>query len=239
MQNENTLKINSARDENKLKAEYEFSIGLRLTHWIRAISIVILAGTGFYLSYVFQSPSQPMEPVNFMQAKYRFVHEVAGFILIACAIFKIYLFFWDKVSAKERISLKDVLNPKIWIAQIKFYIFMGKHPALKGVYNPLQFVTYVFFYIVLAGVILTGLILYVHVYHDGLGGFLYHILRPIEAMFGGLAEVRTWHRILMWIILIFLPIHIYMAVFNSVKGKDGALDAIFSGYKYVKEEDKV
>lgn len=38
------------------KAEYELSIGLRLTHWVRAIAIVILIGTGYYLSYVFQSP---------------------------------------------------------------------------------------------------------------------------------------------------------------------------------------
>ena len=29
---------------------------------------------------------------------------------------------------------------------------------------------------------LTGLILYIHVYHDGLGGFLYDILRPIEVL---------------------------------------------------------
>ena len=65
---------------------------------------------------------------------------------------------------------------------------------------------------------------------------LYSILRPIEAMFGGLAEVRTWHRILMWAIIVFVVVHIYMAVFNAVKGKDGALDAIFSGYKYEKDE---
>ncbi|EDK7793895.1 Ni/Fe-hydrogenase, b-type cytochrome subunit, partial [Salmonella enterica subsp. enterica serovar Typhi] len=63
--------------EEKLqrKAEYEFSIGLRLTHWVRAIAIVILIGTGYYLSYVFQSPISNGEPVNFMQAKYRLVHQ--------------------------------------------------------------------------------------------------------------------------------------------------------------------
>lgn len=51
--------------EEKLqrKAEYEFSIGLRLTHWVRAIAIVILIGTGYYLSYVFQSPISNGEPV--------------------------------------------------------------------------------------------------------------------------------------------------------------------------------
>lgn len=223
-------------ENSERKAVYEFSIGLRLTHWLRAISIVVLVGTGFYLSYVFQSPISTGEPVNFMQAKYRFVHEVAGFLLIACVIFKTYLFFTDKVSKKELASFENLLNLKMWIEQIKFYLFLGKHPKIKGAYNPLQFASYILFYLVIAGIILTGLTLYVHVYHDGLGGMLYSILRPIEAMLGGLAEVRTWHRILMWVIIVFVVVHIYMAVFNAVKGKDGALDAIFSGYKYEKDE---
>ena len=38
------------------------------------------------------------------------------------------------------------------------------------------------------------------------------------------------------IIIIFVPIHIYMAIFNAVKGKDGAMDAIISGYKFKEEE---
>ena len=32
---------------NKRKAVYEFSIGVRATHWLRAVSIVLLVGTGF------------------------------------------------------------------------------------------------------------------------------------------------------------------------------------------------
>lgn len=40
----------------------------------------------------------------------------------------------------------------------------------------------------------------------------------------------------MWVIMIFVSVYIYMAIFNAVKGKDGAMDAIISGYKYVKEE---
>lgn len=228
---------NVVLDKNKRKAVYEFSIGLRLVHWIRVIAIVTLVGTGFYLSYVFQSPVSNGEPVNFMQAKYRFAHEVAGFLLIACVLFKTYLFFFDKQSKRELVSFADILKPRIWLEQIKFYLFLGKHPRIKGVYNPLQLTSYVLFYLVIAGIILTGLILYTHTYHEGLGGMLSSVLRPIEALFGGLAEVRTWHRILMWVLIIFVCVHIYMAVFNAVKSKDGTLDAIFSGYKYEREEN--
>ena len=112
---------------------------------------------------------------------------------------------------------------------------MGPHPHLRGVYNPLQFASYFFFYVILALICLTGLVLYPHVYHNGLGGAIYEPARYFEELMGGLANVRTIHRICMWIIMIFVPIHVYMAIFNAVKGKNGAMDAIVSGYKFVKE----
>ncbi|MCR4941360.1 MAG: Ni/Fe-hydrogenase, b-type cytochrome subunit [Campylobacter sp.] len=217
-------------------SEYEFSIGLRLTHWIRFVAITVLIVTGYYISYVFISPEISAEPTLFLNAKWRMVHQVAGFVLIGVTIYKTYLFIFDKKSRKELRSISDFINPIVWIRQIKFYLFIGRHPHLKGVYNPLQFIAYLMFYLVLFLIILSGLVLYVHVYHEGLGGFLYEPMRFFENLMGGLANVRTLHRICMWIIMIFIPVHVYMAVFNAVKGKDGAMDAIYSGYKFRKEE---
>lgn len=220
----------------KRTPEYEFSVGLRLTHWIRAICIVVLVVTGFYISYVFIAPSVSSEPNLFLQAKWRFVHLVTGFVLIAATIFKSYLFLFDIQSRKELVSIRDFLSPKVWIAQIKYYLFLGEHPHLRGVYNPLQFIAYIGFYFVLFLICLTGMILYVHIYHDGLGGFFYEILRPVEALFGGLSEVRIIHHICMNIMIIFVPVHVYMVIFNAIKGKEGAMDAIISGYKFARKD---
>lgn len=211
---------------------YEFSIGLRATHWLRAFAIFALCISGFYIASVFIAPDKSTEPNLFMQAKFRFVHNVAGFVLLACFVFKLYLFIFDKLSKKERVSIKDCFSLRVWIEQIKFYLFLGKHPHLKGVYNPLQFVSYFFFYIVLALLIITGFVLYINVYHEGFAGTITPFVKPFETMFGGLANVRIIHHILTWVTMIFVGVHIYMAVFNAIKGKDGAMDAIFSGYKY-------
>ncbi len=59
-------------------------------------------------------------------------------------------------------------------------------------------------YISLILISLTGLILHIHVYHEGIAGLLYGILRPIEVLMGGLAMVREIHHICMWIFIIFL-----------------------------------
>ncbi|TLP40535.1 Ni/Fe-hydrogenase, b-type cytochrome subunit [Arcobacter arenosus] len=222
-----------------IKKHYEFSYWLRITHWVRALAIVILTATGFYIAYPFISPAHSGgEPVLFLNALTRSWHVIFGFMLIAVTIGKFYLFIFDKQSKVERDSFWDFINPKIWIQQIGYYLLITKHPHGKGVYNPLQFMAYAGVYISIVMISLTGLILYVHVYHEGMGGFLFDSMRSLEVMMGGLAFVRELHHIFMWIFIIFLPIHVYLAVFNSVHGKQGAMDSIISGYRWIKEDKK-
>lgn len=221
-----------------IKKHYEFSLWVRITHWVRALSIVILTATGFYLAYPFLSPAHSGgEPVNFLNALSRSWHLMFGFLLIAVTLGKLYLFIFDKQSKVERVSFLDFINPIIWLKQIKYYMLIGKHPHGKGVYNPLQFFAYLGVYISIFMISLTGLILYAHVYHEGFGAFIGEFVKPIEVMLGGLAWVRELHHIFMWIFIIFLPVHVYLAVFNSVYGKSGAMDSIISGYRWVKENE--
>lgn len=219
-----------------IKKHYEFSFWLRITHWIRAIAIVVLTVSGFYLAYPFLSPSVSAEPTNFLYGLFRSWHLIFGFLLIAVTVGKFYLFIFDRESKVERDSFWDFINPKIWAKQIGYYLLVAKHPHGKGVYNPLQFLAYIGVYVSIIVISLTGLILYVHVYHEGLGGVMYDMLRPLEVLLGGLAFVRELHHIFMWVFIVFLPIHIYLAVFNSVYGKSGAMDSIISGYRWIEEE---
>jgi len=216
-----------------IKRRYEYSTWLRATHWIRVLSIFILTFTGFYIASPFITPSlSGGEPINFLNALMRSWHIIFGLLLVCVTIGKMYLFFFDHESRHEKIAFLDFISPKVWIKQIKYYILIGEHTHLKGMYNPLQFMAYAGIYISLIVISITGLILHMHVYHEGLGGFLYNILSPLEVMLGGLASVRSIHHICMWIFIIFLPIHIYLVVFNSIYGKKGDMDSIISGYKW-------
>lgn len=219
-----------------IKKHYEFSALLRFTHWVRVFAIIALLFTGFYIADPFISAYINGEPTNFLYALMRSWHGIFGFLLIGLTITKVYLFFFDKQSKVERDSFWDFISPKAWIKQIKYYLFIGKHAHLKGAYNPLQFMAYTGIYIALLVLCLTGLILYMHTFHNGLGGFIYDILRPFEVLMGGLSWVRQIHHIAMWVFIIFLPIHIYLSIFNSIYGKSGAMDSIISGYKW--EEKK-
>ncbi|QOR61149.1 Ni/Fe-hydrogenase, b-type cytochrome subunit [Sulfurovum sp. ST-21] len=222
-------------EDTCIEREMEFTPAYRWQHWIRALSIVVLTVTGFYIADPFVAPIPNSEPTNFMQALFRGWHEIFGFVLIAVVVFKSYLFVFAKRYRDEIGSIKDFINPKTWIKQIGYYLLVSKHPHLKGTYNPLQFIAYLGFYMLMFILILTGLILYVHVYHEGLGALLYESMRSFEVMLGGLAWVRELHHIAMWGVIIFVVVHVYMAIFNAVFGKEGSMDAIFSGMKWHKK----
>jgi Ni/Fe-hydrogenase 1 B-type cytochrome subunit len=219
----------------EIEQHMEFSPSYRWQHWIRVIAIVALTVTGFYIANPFLTPAVNSEPTNFLQNLIRSWHLIFGFVLICAVIFKTYITLFTKECKIERDSLKDVYNIKVWIQQVGYYLFMTKHPKANGVYNPVQSVAYAAFYLMLFLLIITGLIMYVHVYHEGLGAFLYDPMRSIEVMMGGLANVRVIHHILTWGILFFVLAHVYMAIFNAVYGKEGSMDAIFSGLKWHKK----
>jgi len=218
-----------------IQIENEFTPTYRWLHWIRAFSILVLVITGFYIAKPFLATTPNPLPTTFTQAILRSWHEILGFLLTAVILFKTYLFFFGKKYKKELGSIKDFLNPKIWVQQIGYYLLISKHPKLQGTYNPLQFGAYIGFYILMFILILTGLILYVHVYHNGLGGMLYDMLRSVEVWFGGLANVRELHHIAMWGVILFVSVHIYMAIYNAVFQKNCSMGAIFSGIKIHKK----
>lgn len=208
-----------------------FSPLVRLFHWIRAFCIFFLIFSGFYLAYPFLMPEVSATPTNFLYASFRSFHVMAGFLLISVSFFRLYLFFTNK-SKGERVSAKDLFDTKIWIGQIKNYLFLGAHPHIKGVYNPIQFFAYLTFAIFILIISLSGVILYYHTYHNGLGEVLESMFKWLEVAVGGLSNVRVIHHITTWAIILFIPIHVYMVVWNAIKHPDGGADSIVGGYRY-------
>jgi len=216
--------------------DFVYSSSNRILHWIRALVITGLIITGFYLANPFLSPEGSTDKL--LYGKWAMWHFTLGFILISSALLRIYLFFFGKDSNGELRSLRDLFSLKSWIISLKSYFFFGELRKI-GLYGPLQFLTYFVITVLVITASVTGLILYVHVYHQGLGSWLYEPMRTIEAWMGGLATVRYVHHITMWGYLIFIPIHIYLVIWSAIRFKHAALDVMFTGYDYhLKKEHK-
>jgi Ni/Fe-hydrogenase 1 B-type cytochrome subunit len=216
--------------------DFVYSSSNRILHWIRALVITGLIITGFYIADPFLSPDGSTEKLLF--GKWAMWHFILGFVLISSGLLRIYLFFFGKDRDGELRSLKDVFSIKSWIIQLKSYFFIGELQK-KGIYGPLQFMTYFAITVLVIVASVTGLVLYVHVYHQGIGGWLYEPMRAVEAWMGGLATVRYIHHITMWGYLIFIPIHIYLVIWSAIRFKHGALDVMFTGYDYHLKKDEL
>lgn len=213
---------------------YCFSAEIRGLHWLRALLIFSLIVTGFYLAKPFLTPSPALEPVNFQNALVRFWHLVFGFGLTFVMIMRIFLFFFDEHSSRyERASFRDTLSPASWVKQLKYYLMLGPYER-QGAYGPLQHVSYIFLMLVLVVQVLTGLILHASNYHDGLGGVMGSLLGPMTVWLGGLTGVSNIHYIAMWILIIFIPVHLYMVYWSANKSPGGGIEPIFSGYGFKK-----
>lgn len=211
--------------------EFVYSSANRIFHWLRVISITTLTVTGFYIAEPFLAPGESTDQLLF--GEWLFWHLVFGFVLVALGLLRVYLFFFEKDKG-ERTSVKDAMSLRSWITQLKSYFFIGELEK-KGIYGPLQFVTYAMITMMILLASLTGLILYVHAYHQGLGGLLYAPMRALEPLFGGLANVRLIHHITMWGFIIFVPIHVYMVIWSAIRFRHNAIDVMFTGYDYHKK----
>lgn len=226
-------------DNEKIEAvehvSFVYTSTNRVLHWIRALVITGLTVTGFYIASPFLSPGESTS--DLVYAEWVYWHVLLGFILLSAGLLRIFLFFFGKDSNRELRSLKDVFSIKSWVTQLKSYFFIGELKK-KGIYGPLQFFSYFMVTVMVILTSITGLILYVHIYHAGLGGFLYDAMRTVEVWMGGLATVRLIHHITMWGFIIFIPIHVYMVIWSAIRFKHGGLDVMFTGYDVHLRKDK-
>ena len=177
----------------------------RILHETIMVSIILLAITGFYIHAPFINNGG-----GFLMTMMRGVHAAsAGTLIIAFVVRVICMFVGPNRDWKNFIpGFRDLLLlPKV----LMHYAHIGKKPNVVKKYNPLQMLAYCLAYVLAFFQILTGFVL---LYPDG-------ILRPITYnVFGNPVNVRIAHYIVSWVFVIFILIHVYMAIresFNDIK----------------------
>jgi Ni/Fe-hydrogenase b-type cytochrome subunit len=209
---------------------------IRAMHWAAAASVAVLVVTGFYIGRPYFAPA-PAETIDlFVMGRMRFLHFTAAGVLVATGIIRVYWLFagnrYERFSALFPLSSgKDLRNLGLVIRK---YVLMRweSGPHYIG-HNPLQQVAYTAMYGVVLIQIATGFALY------GLSdpdGFFYRVFGWESLFLGGVPVVRFIHHVLTWVILIFVPIHVYLALRADFTDRGGSISSIVSGGRYVKDD---
>jgi Ni/Fe-hydrogenase 1 B-type cytochrome subunit len=204
---------------------------LRAMHWLAAIAIVVLAGTGLFIGRPYFVVAGDTAD-HFLMGWVRFTHFLAAAVLVATVIVRVYwLFAGNKF---ERWVALFPVRPRDWVnlfRQVKFYLMIHpeKAPHYLG-HNPLQQFSYTGIYFLALLEIVTGFALYGQ---SNPGGFFFTVFGWLGPLFGGMQVLRFVHHVTSWAFLIFIPIHVYLATRADVLERAGSISSIITGGRFV------
>lgn len=207
-----------------LRRIYVWELPVRLVHWLLFLSIITLAGTGYYIG-------NPFASAPLLMATVRAVHLYASIVFTLCVLVRVYWAFagnryarWSDLIPASRERLRS-----LWTS-VKFYSFLGREPDEYVGHNGLAGLTYAFIFGVYFVMIATGLALYTV---DAPVGSPMRAFAFLIPFFGGLQMAHLIHHIGMWLILVFVVAHLYFVVLSSTVEHVGIFDSILSGFKYM------
>ncbi|HTZ60440.1 MAG TPA: Ni/Fe-hydrogenase, b-type cytochrome subunit [Acidobacteriaceae bacterium] len=206
---------------------YVWEFPVRFAHWMLVLSLIVLTVTGFYMHRPFFEAHGSRA---WVMGTVRFVHELFGFILIAALLLRFYWFFAGNRWAHWRALLP--ITKRQWTgaaSMAKFYAFLRREPIPEIGHNPLAAMAYLAVLLLLVTECLTGLILYSVVSQSRvLTYFLGWIPRLVDIQY-----IRLAHYLIMFSFMAFLIHHVYSAVLVAIEQRNGLMESIFSGWKFV------
>jgi Ni/Fe-hydrogenase 1 B-type cytochrome subunit len=219
-----------------VKSIYVYEAPVRLWHWINALSIVVLATTGYFIASPF--PTMPGEAsANYLMGYIRFAHFAAAYIF---AIGFVGRFYWSLVGnhhAKQLFRL-PLASRKWWseaLYELRWYLFLAKKPNKYEGHNPLaQLVMFLVFTLGSLFMIVTGFALY----GEGaqVGSWSNTLFTGwVLPLLGQSQGVHSLHHLGMWIIVCFVMIHIYVAIREDIMSRQSMISTMISGFRMFKD----
>ena len=231
-----TTLVDKSRSQS---AVYVYEAPMRLWHWINALSIIILAVSGYFIGSPLPTLSGEASD-HFLMGYIRFAHFAAAYIFAIGFVFRIY---WAIVGNRysHEIFLPSIFNRQWWsgvLHEAKWYAFIAKKPRKYTGHNPLATI---FMHLMLIWgtifMIFTGFALYGEGAQAGSWQHEY-FSSWIIPLFGQSQDVHTWHHLGMWYILLFVMIHIYTAIREDIMSRQSLISTMISGWRMFKDEGK-
>lgn len=209
---------------------------IRAMHWAAVASIVVLVVTGFYIGRPYFMTSGEAS-AHYLMGWMRLLHFLAAGVFVATAIVRVYWLFagnqFERWRALFPVFKKDWIH--MW-QQVKYYLLIQpeKAPQYLG-HNPLQQLSYTGLYVIAIVQLTTGFAMYGQ---SRPGGFWYTLFGWVVPLLGGIQVVHFVHHVLTWAFVIFLPIHLYLALRADLLERTGTISSIISGGRFVRSDVK-
>jgi Ni/Fe-hydrogenase 1 B-type cytochrome subunit len=208
-----------------------------LWHWVNALAITVLAISGWFIASPLPSvPGEASE--NFLMGYIRFAHFAAGYVLLAGFLGRVYWAFVGNHHARQMFVL-PVFNRNWWkevFFELRWYLFLEPDPKKYVGHNPLaQLAMFGLFLTTVVFMIVTGFALYGEGTQEGSWA---HTLFTswVIPLFGQSQDVHTWHHVGLWVMVLFVMIHVYAAIREDIMSRQSLVSTMLSGWRLFKDD---
>jgi Ni/Fe-hydrogenase 1 B-type cytochrome subunit len=218
--------------DERLRPVYVWDVIVRGTHWLIMLSMILLAVTGVYIGRPWGAAGSGPAGQHFAMGWARVLHAYGAIAFTLAVLSRIVWMFvgprrtgWRQFIPTSKRRLHDMKETFL------FYTFFRDRPPRTLGHNPLAGLTYVFVFGLYLVMIATGFALYSISSHSFMS--FWQFLLPV---FHGAQGARWLHHVSMWLLIGFVVHHIYSALLTSRVEKNGTIDSMFSGYKFLPKD---
>jgi Ni/Fe-hydrogenase 1 B-type cytochrome subunit len=219
----------------RIRSVYVYEVPVRLWHWTNALSILVLAITGYLIGSPLPTTTGEASD-HYVMGYIRFVHFAAGYVLAIGLLGRTYWAFAGNIYARELYwvpTFQLEYWKDVW-GMMKWYGFTADRPGQYIGHNPLaRFAMFFCFLVPCVFMVLSGFAMYAEGqqaggWFDGLFGWMIPLL-------GQSQDVHTWHHFGMWVIISFILLHVYAAIREEILGRSSMVSTMLSGYRTFKD----
>lgn len=217
-----------------LRRVFVWELPVRYYHWLNALCILTLIGTGFIIGDPPAILTGREAYQNYWFGTTRFIHFLAAYVFLFNFAFRIYWGFVGNQFASWRnfIPTNKKFFSDMWMV-MKTDIFMTKREEEKSIgHNRLAGAIYFLTFIAFGIQCLTGFGLYAAMSD----WWLPNLFTWVAPLFGGDFMLRQIHHWAMWFFILFIVIHVYLVFYHDYVEGRGELSSMAGGWKFIEEE---
>ncbi|MCE2937065.1 MAG: Ni/Fe-hydrogenase, b-type cytochrome subunit [Cyclobacteriaceae bacterium] len=217
-----------------LRRVFVWELPVRVYHWVNALCILVLIGTGFIIGDPPAILTGREAYQNYWFGTTRFIHFLAAYVFLFNFAFRIYWGFVGNQFASWRnfIPTSKKFFSDMWMV-MKTDIFMTKREEEKSIgHNRLAGAIYFLTFIAFGIQCLTGFGLYAAMSD----WWLPNLFTWVAPLFGGDFMLRQIHHWAMWFFILFTVIHVYLVFYHDYVEGRGELSSMAGGWKFIEEE---
>ncbi len=220
------------------KRVYVWQFPVRIFHWANALSIVVLAITGFLISNPPSILSNAEAFDTFWMGKIRVIHFISAYVFFGSMILRIYWAFvgnkfahWKAFLPFGKKKIKNIFH----VIKHDVFLLPEKNPKLNDIsigHNTMAAIAYILMFLLALVMVFTGFGLYA----DNATWFLPKLFAWVPSFLGGDFLTRQIHHFSMWLLIFIIIIHVYLVLYHDWLEGRGETSAMISGFKFVRTE---